>query len=149
MYKGKCRECLVVLEDLPHKGFHHACRSLIISEAKPSKSNEAVKRKADYDPGTPTDPSMAVYNRSESVNKRQKLVEQLKVKQLKRKADELAAIAKAEAEQDAADLAEYEALVHDESMEEPELTAAEIEEQNNALDSLPDYDMEDDDADDV
>jgi hypothetical protein len=143
LYKGKCRECLAVLVDLPNKGFHHACRSLIISNVKPERSSEATKRKAEFDPGTPSDPNMAVYIRSESINKRQKLVELLKEKQLKRKAAEMIeASAKAQADQDAADLAEFEALVKDDMVEEPELTEDEREAQDRAIANMPDSDMD-------
>jgi hypothetical protein len=141
LYKGVCRECLAVLVELPDKGFHHACRSLIISTAKPAKNNASSKRKAGFDPGLPSDPSMAVYIRSESANKRQKLIESLKEKQLMRKSAET----QAKADQDAADLAEFESLVHDEA--DYVLTDAEREEQDRALAMLPDTDIqvEDDD----
>jgi hypothetical protein len=145
LYKGTCRECLAVLAELPNKGFHHACRSLIISTVKTVKVDVSTKRKAGYDPGTPLDPSMAVYIPSESAGKRQKIIEMLKVKQLKRKHAESEARDQAKADQDAAELAEFESLIH----EDPDyvLTAAEREEQDKALADLPDTIMLDEDDD--
>jgi hypothetical protein len=84
MYKGVCQECLAVLTDLPFKSFHHACRSLIGSSCKPDRSEDGLKRKYEFDVGTPANPAMAVYIHSDSRLKRQKLVWLLKEKQLKR-----------------------------------------------------------------
>ncbi len=64
MYSGKCRECLAVLDELPGKGFHHACRSLVVSTLKPSarKQGEAHKRKSEsYDTGTTANAAEAMY----------------------------------------------------------------------------------------
>jgi hypothetical protein len=141
MYKGVCRECLAVLADLPFKGFHHACRSLIVSSCKPDRPEDGHKRKFQYDVGTPANPAMAVYIPSDSRLKRQKLVQLLKEKQLKRKANEsaVAAVAaaaaqKAKQDQEAQDLAEFELNSDfDDLEEEVELSAADREAQDRAL----------------
>jgi hypothetical protein len=144
MYKGVCRECLAVLADLPFKGFHHSCRSLIVSSCKPTKPEDGHKRKFLYDVGTPANPAMAVYIPSDSRLKRQKLVELLKEKQLKRKANEIAleavaaaAAKQAKLDQDAQDLAEFELNSDFEDLEEEvELSAADREAQDRALNEM-------------
>ncbi len=111
MYEGKCRECLAVLADLPGEGFHHACRSLVVSMIRPSvrKLGDSFKRKSElYDTGIPTNAAMAVYNPSVvKLAKRQKLLESLKVKQLQRVAE--AAVEKAATDELEAE--EYEAYL--------------------------------------
>ncbi len=144
MYKGVCRECLAVLADLPFKGFHHACRSLIVSTYKRDRSEDGNKRKYLYDLGTPANPAMAVYIPSDSRLKRQKLVQLLKEKQLKRKANEIAvataiaaAAEKAKQDQEARDLAEFELdSDFDDLEEEVELSAADREAQDRALNEM-------------
>jgi hypothetical protein len=144
MYKGVCRECLAVLADLPFKGFHHSCRSLIVSSRKPTKPEDGHKRKFLYDVGTPANPAMAVYVPSDSRLKRQKLVELLKEKQLKRKAHEIAleavaaaAAKQAKLDQEAQDLAEFELNSDFEDLdEEVELSAADREAQDRALNEM-------------
>jgi hypothetical protein len=136
MYKGMCRECLVVLKDLPGGGFHHACRSLVISENKRDKYTErnAKKRRSDsYDPGTPAHPEMAVYKPSVRLDQRQKVLETLKLKQLHRKAaaeraaaDAARLITEAALIKEAAELAEYEEFLQEVQLdEEPVLSEEE------------------------
>jgi hypothetical protein len=122
LYSGKCKECLAVLKDLPGEGFHHACRSLVISTNKRSarKEGEAYKRKSEvYDTGTPANAAMAVYNPSvERIAKRQKLVEALKLKQLKRVRDAEIEAAAAEAATEELEMEEYERYLAAVQMEE-------------------------------
>ena len=144
MCSGVCRECLAVLAELPHKGFHHACRSLIVSIRKPSKKADSAKRKYQYDPRTPVNPEMAVYIPSGSMLKRQKLLQLLKEKQLRREADESAESARREAaqqqaeeDQESADLEEFEMNTDFVDMEEEiELSAADREAQDRAIEEM-------------
>ncbi len=103
-YSKMCKECLIPFAQMPNQGFHHSCRNLITSTEKPPKK-ETSKRKSAYDPGRPQAPSQATYTPSESHLKRQKILEEVKFKQAKRKLDE----AKRQAAERAA-REEYEAL---------------------------------------
>jgi hypothetical protein len=122
---------LAVLRELPHRGFQHACGSLIESRPKPPKQDTTKnKRKlSEYDPGAPTDPNYAAYIPSDSRSKIQKLKAEAAVRQLKRK--------KREADDQAlADQAEREAksdLFDFDDEEMGELTQQEIAEQDLAL----------------
>ena len=148
LYKGRCRECLAVLVDLPFKGFHHACRSLIISDAKPKRKGDGNKRKAEYDLGTPADPAQAVCHQSDRRVVRANMVQRLKQTQLKRKRDEEAKVLanqKAKDDQAAIDLAAFEVSddligsdLDDEDDYQPELTEAEREAQDRAIDEMQD-----------
>ena len=144
MYSGVCRECLVVLAELPDKGFHHACRSLIVSVRKPSRKIDSAKRKYQYDPGTPVNPEMAVYIPSGGRLKRQKLLQLLKQKQLRREADESAESARREAaqqqaeeDQDSAELEDFE-MTNDfvDMDDETELSAADREALDRAIEAM-------------
>jgi hypothetical protein len=98
MYSGMCKECLVVLNSLPWKGFHHACRSLVLFQPKVDKKKQEItnKRKNSmYDPRTPATAGRAVYNQSTLRSKRQKILEGLKLKQLNHIAAEEAGARKA------------------------------------------------------
>jgi hypothetical protein len=130
-YSGLCKECLSVLRELPHRGFQHACGSLIVSRPKPPKQDPSKnKRKlSEYDPGAPSDPNFAAYIPSESRAKIQKLKADAAAKQLKRKqreAEDQALADQAERESKS-DLFEFD----DEEMSE--LTQEELAEQDLAL----------------
>jgi hypothetical protein len=141
MYSGICKECLVEMKDLPGNGYHHACRSLVISQDKADRKTEetAKKRKNSYyDPGMPPTPAMAVYKQSALRDKRQKTLEGLKQKQLDRMAAEQAAVEAANAEaaaRDEADLIEYEKYLNDVELDDEDhtLTQEEIQAQDAAL----------------
>jgi hypothetical protein len=56
-YTGICRSCLAVLKELPNKGFHHCCHSLVVDVPKPAKENKADRKRkfteATPNPGKP------------------------------------------------------------------------------------------------
>jgi hypothetical protein len=134
MYKGMCRECLVDLNSLPGKGYHHACRSLVLFQPKADrkKLDNSNKRKYSlYDPGMPANAGMAVYNHSSLRCKRQKILEDLKIKQLLRIAAEEAAVFAAAAEE--AELLEYETFLAEVQSDEDPLTEQDISLQDAAL----------------
>ena len=141
MYSGKCRECLAVLADLPGEGFHHACRSLVVSMIRPSvrKLGDSFKRKSElYDTGIPANAAMAVYNPSVvKLAKRQKLLESLKAKQLQRVAEAAAEAAAEKAATDELEAEEYEAyLLAVQSDPEPVLSEKSRAAQASAQDLL-------------
>jgi hypothetical protein len=141
MYSGKCKECLATLAGLPSEGFHHACRSLVVSMAKPSdkKQGASFKRKSElYDTGTPANAAMAVYNPSVvKLAKRQKLLESLKAKQLQRVAEAAAEAAAEKAATDELEAEEYEAYLLAVQLDpEPVLSEEARAAQASALDLL-------------
>jgi hypothetical protein len=134
MYKGLCKECVVDMKSLPWKGYHHACRSMVLYQPKADRktTETANKRKHNlYDPGTPMNAGMAVYNQSSLRCKRQKILEDLKIKQLLRIAAEEAAVLAAAAEE--ADLLEYETFLAEGQSDEDPLTEQDIIIQDAAL----------------
>ncbi len=84
-----------------------------------------------YDPGTPANAGMAVYNHSNLRCKRQKILNDLKLKQLTRIAAEEAAGSAAAAE--AAELLEYETFLAEVQSDEDSLTEQDISLQDAAL----------------
>ena len=44
-YNGACRACLSVMDELPHKGFHHACCSFVLSTPKPVKEDSVTRKR--------------------------------------------------------------------------------------------------------
>ena len=127
MYKGACRECLVRYKEMPHAGFHHSCRNLVVSTPKPNSEQEKRKRDTpeEYNPGQPKDATQASYVPSQAFLKRQKMMEEARNNQQKRKLEEEAAIAALQYEED--ELEPYDG---------PPLTQEDIEWQDNELAKL-------------
>ncbi len=122
MYKDTCRECLIKYKEMPHKGFHHSCRNLVVSTPKPDPQNEKRKRDGtdEYNPGQPKDRQQSQYVPSQAHLKRQRILEEMKSSQLKRKLEEEAA----RLEEQDEDLINYDG---------PTLTEEDIEWQDNQL----------------
>ena len=142
LYKEHCRECLAVIRDLPHSGFHHSCWSLIESVPDPKtadKENNGKRKYSDFDPGTPADPNTAVYIPSPAMSKAALVRERAEAKQKLRKDSEAAAVAEALAQEAvvAEAAARAAAADHDHNMGDI-LTDLEIEVQNQTLGIAPD-----------
>ncbi len=120
MYKDTCRECLGKYKEMPHSGFHHSCKNMVVSTPKPETQKEKRKRDGldEYNPGQPKSAHQAQYVPSQAHLKRQKLLEEAKILQQKRKFEEESTKEQEE------DFTDYEG---------PELTPADIEWQNNQL----------------
>ena len=89
LYKGVCKQCCAVLKNLPFKGFHHSCQSLITSltDHRKVKTKPQLKRRAP-EMGEPTDPTQLVYTQSPAEAKRVKLMAELQKKKAAREAAE-------------------------------------------------------------
>jgi hypothetical protein len=44
-YTGICRSCLAVLKNLPNKGFHHCCPSLVVDVPRPAKESKGDRKR--------------------------------------------------------------------------------------------------------
>ena len=122
-YAGICRSCLAVLKELPNKGFHHCCHSLVVDVPKPPKENKGDRKRKFIEtipnPGKPQSNAQNAFEPPAADTARRNKIEALRLAtQVRIEKEKAEAAVRAAAEAEAATAAAAEAAAAEKIREE-------------------------------